>query len=314
MLNKLKFKNLFNFHADRDRLVKKYNLFGDRVVGDIPIHPSNDIDPPEILHAAKKAGLGALLVTQEESWESGKILGTVYVYDRKRLQRLLNESKDMLKAAEWPRDADKFVHYMSWVSAPINSEIRDFIQRLHDVNGQDPERKPYRETNSQIVAQVQEQCDFSKTTYKLLRESDPGALETMQAQAKAGNTSAMTYIALAYQRGLGVKPDAAEAAYWAGRSVQNTIQGYRWFLDKEPEKARTRLGADLQPGDSDEAFWAASRSTANSPDAAKIRDEAFAQLSEDQVEAVKQRIGGGNMGPRVAPAAPRPAPAWKVWG
>ena len=315
MLNKLKFKNLFNLHADRDRLVKMYNLFGDRVVGDIPIHPNNHIDPPEIMHAAKKAGLGALLVTQEEGYERGDMLGTVYVYDRKRLQRLLNQNKEMLKAAEWPQDADKFVNYMSWVGAPVNSEIIGFIARLHDVNGQSPEWKQYIEKDPKIVAQLLDQAQFGKMRYKLLEEKDPAAAQWLQDVAKRGSTAAMTCLALAYERGGAVKQDYAEAAYWAGLAVQNTIQGCRWFLDEEPEKARTMLGDDVQPGDSDDDFWAASRYRANTPDAAEIRDHAFAQLTGDQAEAVKERIVAGRMGPRnVAAAPPKPAPQWKVWG
>lgn len=300
-----KLKSLFNFHAGRDRLLNLYNLHGDRVLGDIPICPENNIDPNEIRHAAKTAGLGVHVVPDEEKKERGWMLGTVYVYDRKRLQRLLNENRPMLQRAEWPAQADKFVEYLSWVTAPANTEIYDFVARCHEVNGSDPRRKPPHWDDPVRVAQQHEAAAESKLRYKALRENDPEAAKFFLTRAQQGHFSAQHDMARLCERGAGVKQDEVESAFWWGVAAQ---RGYRMYIDilqREPEKSKDFLGPHVTKDSPEKDIWEAVATYSRFPDAAKMRDAALQRLTADQREAVEKRID--NWKP-VLPAVPVAAP------
>ena len=301
-----KLKNPFNLHADRDRLTKLYNLYGDRVLGDIPIHPQNQINPPEIMLAAKRAGLGALIIPDEDKHEHGGQLGTVYVYDRKKLQSRLDGNKDMLREAGWPLKADAFVNYLSFVTAPVNSPLYDFIAQCHDVNGLDPTRKPWRQEDPRIVAQQHETAEMSKMRFQALQENDPAAAAWVQDKARSGHLGAMLDTSVMYSRGTGFKQDYAEAAFWAGLAARRLIPSYRQMLQDDNPNIRRIVGPDVKATDSDAEISTASSTYGSFRDPVKLRDEALAQLPDDQANTVRQRVAAWG-------TAPKPAALPKIW-
>lgn len=321
MTIKNRLKSLFNFHAGRDRLINLYNLHGDRVLGDIPICPENNIDPQEIVHAARAAGLGVHVVPDEEKKEHGWLLGTVYVYDRKRLQRVLNENKDMLRAAEWPTQADKFIEYLSWVVAPANTEIYDFIARCHEVNGGDPRRKKATWDDPAQVAYQHQTALQTKMRFKVLKENNPEAVKFFLAGAQQGNFVAQYDMGQFYDRGAGVKQDYAESAFWWGVVAQRGYNTFINFLAQEPEKAKDSMGPHVTPASSEKEIWEATATYSRFPDAAKMRDAAMQHLTPEQRAAVEKRIDDWqpvpalaqpNVQPKSQPSSPLP-PGFRVW-
>ena len=312
LMIKDRLKTLFNFHAGRDKLVNLYNLHGDRVIGDIPTFRENNIDPAEILHAAKKAGLGSLYIPDEAKYDRGWMAGTVYVYDRKRLQHLLDENRDMLQKAEWPQQADKFVRYLSFVTAPVNTEIFDFIARCHDVNGGDPNRNPVRQENPQIAAQQQSMAQMSKMRYQALQENNPAAAAWVEAQAATGHMGAMLDTSVMYARGAGFRQDYAEAAFWSGLAAKRLAPRYREMLKENNPLIRRIVGPDVQASDSDATISTAAATHDSVRDYIKIRDEALSHLPPDQQQAVMKRIDSWNPARPPAPSSQLP-PGFRVW-
>lgn len=300
-----KLKSLFNFHASRDRLVNLYNLRGDRVIGDIPSYV-DDVEPAEILHAAKKAGLGSFYVPDEEKYERGWMTGTVYVYDQKRLQHLLDESRDMLQKAEWPQQADKFVRYLSFVTAPVNSDIYDFIARIHDVNGGDPKWKPFRQEDRYIAETQQSMAHMSKMRYQALQENNPAAAAWVQAQAATGHIGAMLDTSVMYSRGAGFRKDDAEAAFWSGLAAKRLAPCYRDMLKENDPRIRRIVGPEVQANDSDAVISTAAATHDSIRDYIKMRDEALSLLSPSQQQAVKKRIDSWRPVSAASPAPPKP--------
>jgi hypothetical protein len=307
-----KLKSLFNFHAGRDRLVNLYNLHGDRVLGDIPICPENNIDPEEIMHAAKKAGLGALLVPREEAKDNGAILGTVYVYDRKRLQRLLDQNREMLQKAEWPQEANRFVAYLPRVIAPVNSEICDFIARCHAVNGGDPGWKPYREEDRRRLANQHQAAELSKMRYQALQKNDAAAANWVESQAATGHIGAMLDTSAMYARGAGFRQDYAQAAFWAGVVAKRLSFDYREMLKENDPRVRRIVGPDVQAGDSDAAISTAAAAHDSVRDYIKMRDDALSHLSPDQQQDVMKRVESWHPAPPPTPSSQLP-PGFQVW-
>ncbi|TAL34065.1 MAG: sel1 repeat family protein [Alphaproteobacteria bacterium] len=277
---------------DKEGLKNMFNLHGDRVLGDIPNFPENKINPPEIADSARKAGLGTLLVPDTESKERGALIGTIYVYDRKRLQRLLNENKEMLKKAEWPQKADQFVEQLSWVVAPANTDIYAFIARLHDVDGgKGPPRRWAGAEDERAVEGQRAAAYISRMKYHALKHNDSVAAKWMETEASKGqNIATMLYTSMFYARGAGVKQDYAEAAFWAGLATRGTIPHYRQMIREKHPNIEFILGKDVTADDSDAALSAAVAAHGQLPDSVKLRDTAMAQLMPGQRDAVQKRI------------------------
>ncbi|MEZ0223483.1 MAG: hypothetical protein ACAH83_02935 [Alphaproteobacteria bacterium] len=306
---------------DKDRLKDMFNLHGDRVLGDIPNFPENNINPAEIADSARKAGLGTLLVPDSESKERAALVGTVYVYDRKRLQRLLNENKEMLKKAEWPHKADQFMEYLSWVFAPANTDIYAFIARLHDVNGSKGPPRRWAGADNEHEVEVQRAGAYiSKMKYHALKHNDPVAAKWMETEASKGqHIDAMLYTSMFYARGTGMKQDYVEAAFWAGLAAAITIPDYRQMIRNKHPNVEFIMGKDVTADDSAVAISAAVSAHGQMPDRMKLYNTAMAQLTPGQRDAVLKRIEEWRPVRPPAPEQPKAQtssslpPGFRVW-
>jgi hypothetical protein len=293
---------------DKKKLTDLYNLHGDRVLGDIPIHPNNHIDPDEIVASANKAGLGSLVSPEADKKDHDAQLGTVYVYDRHRLQWRLNQNKEMLEKAGWPSQADKFVEYLSWVIAPANTPLYEFIARLHDVQGRKQEGGYYRWGGADDPKAVEHQQQFAywtKMKYHALKRNDAAAAKTIIDEASKGqNTTAMVYASRLYARGGGVKQDYAEAAFWAGLVVKQRIPGWRRMLETNDPFCKNLMGPAIKATDSDAAISTAVSEHSQFHDYVKLRDTALAHLTAEQRSDVEKRIETWRPASQTPPAAP----------
>ncbi len=282
----------------KGQLTEKFNLRGRRVVGDIPIHPANDIDPDEVARSAQRARLGFYVVPDAEKKEHGGMLGTVYLYDRKQLQRQLNENKEMLRKAEWPVRSDDFVRRLSYVIAPANSDLYAFISRLHDVEG-----KPHlwmAADNSAQVAQQHYAAEMSKMVYRALQENNRAGAEWVRNEAQAGHLGAMSSVSLMYSRGKGFKQDYAEAAFWAGVETRTLMPSYRRMIEEGHPAVKDLMGPGVKASDSDAAISSAVAARTQFRDFVKLRDDAMAKLRPDDKQAVEKRIAEWHATPAVS--------------
>jgi hypothetical protein len=284
----------------KGQLTEKFNLRGRRVLGDIPIDPANDIDPAEVARSAEQARLGFYVVPDAEKKERGAIRGTVYLYDRQQLQRELDENKDMLRKEEWPAQADDFIRRLSYVTAPANSDLYAFISRLHDVDGKSI---PWKGAdNPAEAAQQQYNAEMSKMVYRALQQNDRAGAEWVRNEARAGHLGAMSSVSLMYSRGKGFKQDYAEAAFWAGVEMRTLLPGYRQMLREGHPNVGELMGPDVKASDSDAAISSAVAARTQLHDFVKLRDDAIAKLTPDQIQAVEKCI-----------AEWRPAPGAGQW-
>lgn len=123
-----------NFEVEQDKLRAWSGL--DRVgpgksVGYLPIETirgyiGKDLD--EVATYLKDKGLEVRIFT-DFGWPG--LDGSLYVYDKMALQKLLDENKQVLIDAGWPTDADGFVANLK-VNAKIGTPIFKLIAKAFD--------------------------------------------------------------------------------------------------------------------------------------------------------------------------------------
>jgi len=200
-----------------------FGLKGDRHLADSPeehVCARHGISPEKLYSAIEQAGLTVLRLDAKdmEARRAAARENWFYVYDKKDMQQFLDNNKQVLEEAGWPTTADRFVDYMSQVSAPANTAIFDLI---HASYGGDPETGNNgwlrRNSGGTPEAQIKSQqagAELTRQRYKAMRENDPAAVEWFREKAGQGHIGAMYDLSDMCAQGRGCKQDMAEAAYW----------------------------------------------------------------------------------------------------
>jgi hypothetical protein len=177
-------------------LFEVQGLRGDRCIGDQASYGLKewygiDIDDKatrdKLTKALDEAGLSHYYANEEHRVEMGWKATSLYAYDKGRLQELLDQNRDMLVKAEWPTTSDRFVHYLSYVTAPANTEIFDFIARCHGDN-QNPGLRKSSYT-AMTAAEIEQQRVRVEHERKRFKELHPDFFKDDEPPSVSNNSS-----------------------------------------------------------------------------------------------------------------------------
>lgn len=149
-----------------------FNLHAERYVSwvsDEYLYKHYNTDLEDIIKSIEKADLSYLHINDQEIKKRPHVLTSLYVYNKKNLQKLLDKNKNILVEAKWPTDANKFIYYMSYVHAPANSAIFDLIYKCFDDQTDNPWlRKNCQITGKHRIKKQRSLSNKSKTAFKAL--------------------------------------------------------------------------------------------------------------------------------------------------
>ncbi|HEY5796539.1 MAG TPA: hypothetical protein VIU82_16130 [Bosea sp. (in: a-proteobacteria)] len=101
----------------------------DKIVGYLPLRTITKVLGLSVEGLMTEAAAKALMAKKFGPRECCIKSGALYIYDKPRLDRLLEASRSILSACDWPLDADAFVHAIArnWleVSHPLLPIVRE---------------------------------------------------------------------------------------------------------------------------------------------------------------------------------------------
>jgi hypothetical protein len=175
----------------------KFQGPGDRCVGDwrsddlrenFGINIDDKATRDRVTKALEGAGFSYYYMDEKQRAEADKESTALFAYNKDRLQELLKKNEAMLDKAGWPKQADKFVKYLSYVAAPVNSEIWDFIARCHDDKfNHGLQKNSYTLTTA---AEIEVWNEHAEATKRRFKELHPDFFKDDVAPAVNNNASA----------------------------------------------------------------------------------------------------------------------------